>query len=280
MAMIDTHCVTLSATLSSKDALASRLYVRLAIAGQALAWVAVLYTDIRFIAPVLSSPRPRHCMKEPWFDSLITPGRQDQKFPFRMYWISHLYDLIMCSVLAACHTESFDKLEKIDRKHQDATGVQDENRTGYSRLPSTAFNNWIGFLPYPIILIVVVERHLSRNNVNVGDFREWGQSFTIITSTCAIVHWVYVNLPLLKHPFLCLWRGSWVPRKGPILPTNIMRLIAIGAHPSLVGEDNYDLLTLGRLRNGNTLLGSAIGLPTLPQHSLQGRGPDSTSRTD
>jgi hypothetical protein len=243
MAMIDTHCVTLSANLSSKDALASRLYVRLAIAGQALAWVAVLYTDIRFIAPVLSSPKPRHCMKEPWFDSLITPGRQDHDFPFRMYWISHLYDLIMCSVLAACHTDSFDKLEKIDRKHQDATGVQDENRTGYSRLPSTAFNNWIGFLPYPIFVIVIVERHLSRNNVNVGDFREWGQSFTIITCACGILHWLYVNLPLLKHPFTCLWRGSWVPRRGPVLQTNIMRLIAVGATPSSVGEENYKLLT-------------------------------------
>jgi hypothetical protein len=271
--MIDTHCVALSATLSSKDALASRLYVRLAIAGQATAWVAVLYTDIRFTTD-LSNFKLRECMEEPWFDAVIDPGAQVWDWPFRAYWISHLYDLVQSSILAICHTKRFDKLEKIDREHHDATGDQGENQTGFSRLPSTAFSNWSGFVFYPIMLVVTVERHLSKNEVNVGDFREWGQSFTVITCGCAIAHWVYVNLPLLKHPLECLWRGRWVSLKGPILPTNILRLIAYGAPRQHVGEENYDLLTLRRLRSEDALLGSPTSLPTLPRNSFEGQRPE------
>jgi len=280
MVVVDTHCVTLSATLSSKDVLASRLYVRLAITAQAFAWVAVLYADIRFATS--GSGQSQACFNEVWFDSIIMPGKQSKGAPFRAYWITHSYDLIQSSALALCHTERFDELEKVDRKQQNAMEGRDENRTGYSRLPSTAFSNWIGFVLHPIFLMVVVERHLSKNEVNVGDFGEWGQSFTITTCTCAIVHWVYVNLPLLKHPFICLWRGSWIPRKGSILPTNIMRLIAIGAHPPLVGEENYDLLTLGRSKSGNTLLGSPISLPTRPHQAPTQYTDSSTSgpRTD
>jgi hypothetical protein len=243
MVVVDTHCVALSATLSSKDVLASRLYVRLAITAQALAWVAVLYTDMRFVTSDHSGYTPTHCQEDMWFDSIIAPGKRSLDLPFRVYWISHAYDLIQSGVLALCHTKRFDELEKIDRRHQGSTSARDENQTGYGRLPSTAFSTWIGFVLYPIFLVIAVEDHLSRNAVNVGDFREWGQSFTVITCACAIVHWVYVNLPLLKHPFICLWRGTWIPRKGPILSTNIMRLIAIGAPASLIGEENYKLLT-------------------------------------
>jgi hypothetical protein len=274
--MVDTHCVTLSATLSSKDVLASRLYVRLAVAGQAIAWAAVFYTHARFFAPAGpdSSAVPKSCDKDQWFESIILPGRNSMELPFRAYWITHSYDLIQSSLLATFHTGRFDKLEKIDRRHQEATGTQDENQTGYSRLPSTAFSNWRGFIPYPVCLVIVVECHLSRNKVDVGDFPEWGQSFTIITFACAFVHWIYVNLPLLKHPFKCLWRGRWVPLKGPILPTNILGQIAFGVPRSSVGEENYDLLTLRRLRSEDALLGSPTSLPNLPQNSFEGQRPE------
>lgn len=116
MVVVDTHCVTLSATLSSKDVLASRLYVRLAITAQALAWIAVLYADIRFVTS--GSVQSQVCLKEAWFDSIITPGKQFKGAPFRAYWIGHSYDLIQSSVLALCHTEHFDELEKVDRKQQ------------------------------------------------------------------------------------------------------------------------------------------------------------------
>jgi len=245
--MIGTHCVTLSATLSSKDVLASRFYVWIAIAGQAIAWAAVLYTDIRFATSDHSSTMPAHCTEDMWFGFIMAPGKQYAELPFRVYWISHAYDLIQSSALALCHTKRFDELEKIDRKHQDSNPAQDDNQTGYSRLPSTAFSNWRGFVLYPVFLVMAVENHLSWNEINVGSFREWGQSFTIITCTCAIVHWVYVNLPLLKHPFTRIWQGSWVPLEDPILPTNIMRFIAIGAPPQSVGEENYKLLTADRL---------------------------------
>lgn len=265
--MIDTHCVALSATLSSKDALASRLYVRLAIAGQTLAWAAVLYADISYVAS--GDARSQDCLGPQWFDSKIAPGTQDKYFPFRAFWISHSYDLIQSSVLAICHTERFDKLEKINRKQQDTVDDQDRNRTGYSRLPSTAFSNWVGFALHPIFLIIFVERHLSRNKVDVGGIREWGQSFTIIACTCALVHWVYVNLPLLKLPFTCLWRSSWISHRGPVLPTNVMRLIAIGAPSSLIGEENYDLLSLRTSRRGNSPPDNFTSLSTLPQHASQ-----------
>jgi hypothetical protein len=242
LVMIDVHCVTLSATLSSKDVLASRSYVGFAILGQTLAWVAVLYTDIRLAGAGAAVEGHSGCVDVPWFDSWISPQRPAKSLPFRHYWISHAYDLIQPSVTAAYHTKRFDKLEKIDREHRAAIGDQDGNQTGYSRLPSTSFSIWRGFVWYPIMLIVVIEGYLSRNGIVVGDFREWGQSFTVITCTCGILHWVYVNLPLMEHLSTCIWHGRWIPRKGPVLPSNIMRLIAIGAHPSLVGEENYKLL--------------------------------------
>jgi hypothetical protein len=244
MVMIDTHCVALSATLSSKEVLASRFYVRLAIAGQAIAWAAVLYTDIRFVAPTVANDKPKQCIEDRWLNSIIMPGEQSQDRPFRIYWIAHAYDFIQPSVLALYHTKRFDELEKIDRRHQEATDTQDANwnQTGYSRLPNTAFSTWGGFFFYPMFLVLAVERHLSANEIHVGDFREWGQSFTIITCACATLHWIYVSLPLLKHPFICIRRGRWIPPRGPIFPTNIMRLIAIGARPSVVGENNYELL--------------------------------------
>jgi hypothetical protein len=243
IAMIDTHCAALSATLSSKEVLASRLYVRLAIIGQTIAWAAVLYLDIRVSVPVPIEDLAGPICDKYWFDSIIRIAAQHPQLPFRIFWIFHAYDLIQPSVLAACHTGRFDKLEKIDRDHQDVMGVEDENQTGYSRLPSTAFSVWIGFVPYPILLVVAVEHHLWRYETGVDSFREWGQSVAIITCACGTAHWVYVSIPLLKHPFRCIWQGRWIPRKGPVLPTNIMRLIAIGATPSSVGEENYKLLT-------------------------------------
>lgn len=247
--MIDTHCVALSATLSSKEALASRLYVRLVLVGQAIAWAAVLYVDIQISVPVPIEDRWHPfpwgdplCDKN-WFDSIIRVAGQHPWLPFRIYWIFHAYDLIQPAVLAACHTGHFDKLEKIDRDRQDVMGGQDENQTGYSRLPSTAFSVWTGFVLYPIMLVVAVENHLWRYETDVGSFREWGQSVAIITCVCGTAHWVYVNIPILKHPFRCLWQGRWILRKGPVLPTNTMRLIAVGVAPSSVGEENYKLLT-------------------------------------
>jgi len=150
--------------------------------------------------------------------------------------------LIQPSALALCHTKRFDELGLFDRKHQDITIFQDIYQTGYSRLPATAFSSWRGFILYPILSIAVIEDHIPRN-IKVSDLQEWGQSLTIITCACEILHWIYVNSPFLKHRFVCFWRGSWIPAKGPILSTNIMRLIAIGAPPSLIGEENYKLLT-------------------------------------
>jgi hypothetical protein len=161
LVMIDAHCVTLSATLSSKDALASRSYVQFAIIGQTLAWVAVLYTDIRLAGAGSVVDGHLVCVDVPWFDSMISPQRPEKSLPFRYYWISHAYDLIQPSVLAIYHTKRFDELEKIDREHRGAMGDQDENRTGYSRLPSTSFSVWRGVVMYPVLLIVVIERSLE-----------------------------------------------------------------------------------------------------------------------
>jgi hypothetical protein len=251
--MVDTHCVALSATLSSKDALASRSYVWMTVVGQAVAWLAVLYTDIRFV-----DTKPEHCMQDVWFESAITPGKQLSLALFRTYWISHSYDLIQSGVLALFHTKRFDELEKEHRQEtstddqsqtstddQSQTSTDDQSHFGYGRLPSTAFSNWRGFVLYPIHLVVAVEHHLSKNEINVGDFREWGQSFTLITCACATLHWVYVNSPLLKHALICLRHGSWIPHRGPVLPTNTMRFLAIGERASLGDEYYYDLLRAG-----------------------------------
>jgi hypothetical protein len=245
--MIDTHCVALSATLSSKDALTSRSYVRLVCLGQALAWASVFYTEIRLAAPDAFSGQRPDCANENWFDSNIQPMQRTGKLPFRNYWITHLYDFAQPCALALCHSQRFNDLEKLDRNHrfhQEIPNYREENQTGYSRLPATAFSVWRGFALYPVALIVVVERHLAKNQVDVGDFREWGQSVTIITCACSILHWAYVNLPLVKHAFVCAWRGGgWVPHRGPVLGTNVLRFVAVGEHPSLVGEEDYKLLT-------------------------------------
>lgn len=229
MVMADTHCVTLSATLSSKDALASRYYVWIAIAVQALAWAAVLHTDIS-VAALASNKKctdSLDCMADRWMGIMINPG--EQELTFRVYWIIHSYDLIQSSVLAACHTKRFDELEKLDREPPDLTVCQDKTEIVYSRLPSTAFSNWAGFVLYPIMLIVAVEGHLSGNRVDVGEFYEWGQSFAIITCACGVLHWLYVSIPLLKYPLQRIWSGSWTAPKDPMHPTNAPRSLAIGA---------------------------------------------------
>jgi hypothetical protein len=93
---------------------------------------------------------------------------------------------------------------------------------------------------YPILLVVVVECHLSRNAINVGEAREWGQSVAIIICACGTLRWAYVNLPLLRHLFRCIRYGA---PTDPILPTNFMRFLRGGMPPPYLSKRIHGLVT-------------------------------------
>jgi hypothetical protein len=249
--MIDTQCVALSATLSSKDALASRWYVGLTLSGQAFAWGVILYANYQLPEALLLSSERNECLDLLWYMFAATPwGWSDGweiVFSFKVYWYLHAFDFIHAGWLAMCHTKQFDALEKIDRgKHIDLIVGAHVNSydTGFSRLRGTVFSNWISFALYPVILALTLENRMRC--IEVSTWGEWGQMMPLLSLVCGVSHWIFVNWKQLHHYLHDVdYRSGLDNRK--IFPYDITRRIAMGATPSDIGEENYKLLTAEKL---------------------------------
>jgi hypothetical protein len=273
--MIDTQCSALSATLSSKDALASRWYVGLTLSGQAFAWGVILYANYKLPATLLLSAEKHQCLTESWLVFAVTPWRTFDgsmvNLGFRVYWYLHAADFIHAGWLAVRHTKQFDALEKIDRrKHIDLAGtLANSYDTGFSRLRGTVFSNWYAFAAYPVLLTLTLEKHMR--GIETSVWGDWGQMMPLMTLVFGVSHWFYVNGGQLRdyardqtstsdsgNCVNVLWTqcresmrdlgnsASHLDR-GEILPYDIMRRIAMGATPSEIGEENYKLLTAKKL---------------------------------
>lgn len=88
--MIDTQCIALSATLSSKDALASPYYVGFPLLGKTAAWAVVVYANHMFARSF--SPAAVSCVATHWLHSSL----EDATFlvSFKIYWYLHALDFV------------------------------------------------------------------------------------------------------------------------------------------------------------------------------------------
>jgi hypothetical protein len=236
--MIDTQCVALSATLSSKDALASRFYVGFTILGQTLAWAVVLYAN--HVLASSFSPAANSCIATYWVHSSFGGARP---FPsFKIYWYIHALDFVHSGWLALCHTFQFDQLDKIDREQRRShTGSTMELETGFNSLRGTPFSNWIGFALHPILLIVTLETHMK--SIETAAWGDWGQMMPLTMLVLGVGHWFYLNLTQLWAYIKIRTPGSddklWIPLDSS-------RMIAMGFGPSETGEVVHRLLTAKR----------------------------------
>lgn len=244
LVMLNVHAVALSATLSSKEALASRWYVGLAVIVQCLAWVAGIKAILLFAKPQFYCSGCWCCLNLLIFPPLTScPLRPYERFGGLVYWISQLYNVVQPAVVALMHTSKFDSDEKVDRDHRrinDAAGMR--TITAYGSLPSTAFSIWRGFALYPPLLIVAVETHLRGHDLTVPDWGEWGQTTALVACACGVGHWVWVNLHNLRLYYKS--RGTIV-ENDRMLPVNVSRLVLMGAKPPTVSADDIRLVTNG-----------------------------------
>jgi len=229
--LIDTQCVTLSATLSSKDALASRWYVGFTLHGQAFAWVVVAHAN-HILAKSLSPPA-ESCLPDGWILSTMREHNMGV-LRFQVYWYLHAIDLLHSGWLALRHTFQFDKLDKIDREEQRTTN----SVTGFNSPRGTPFSNWIGCCLHPILLIATLETHLK--GIETSAWRDWGQMMPLIMLILGVGHWLYLNLTQL---YKYTKDSTSVADSKLIIPLDSSRLIAMGADPYEVGDVIYALLT-------------------------------------
>lgn len=244
--MLCVHNIALAATLSSKEALASRWYVWLVTVVHCLAWAAGFnvivrfpnqnfYCQDRFCCLVTAFPPLTSCPTES-YDRLGGP---------LVYWISRLYNFIQSAVIALMRTAKFDSIEKIDREHQRANDItRTRTITAYGDLPSTAFSTWRGFALYPVVLIVAVETHISKHELTLPGCREWGQTTALVTCACGVGHWIWVNLHNLRLYLKSLEDGTNVEHRR-MLPVNVSLLVLMGAKPPIVSEEDIRLLRYG-----------------------------------
>jgi hypothetical protein len=248
--MIDTQCSALSATFSSKDALASRWYVGLTLCGQAFAWGVILYANYQIPDTLLLSAEKDQCLTEAWLLFAVTPWRTSSarlgkiNLSFKVYWYLHASDFIHAGWLAVRHTKQFDTLEKIDRETRAAVAGASINThdTGFSRLRGTVFSNWCSFASYPVLLTLTLENHMR--GIETSVWGDWGQMMPLMTLVFGVSHWFYVNgQQLYKHIF----SHTSPADNAKIFPYDITRRIAMGATPAEIGEENYKLLTAEKL---------------------------------
>lgn len=267
IALMDAQIVSLATTLSSKDALASRWYVRLTVVCEIVAWLSIAVlghglknlesytqgsiccipstTDVKLYSgktiPLFSLEEGRHC---DFAMHLAT------SFPY--YWYSHGVDLVHTLWLAYQHTGVFDSLEKLNKCHprQESVNVESANVNIFASIPATAFSNWRSLAIHPLLVMIAVERHLvAVGQTNLAEWQSWGQSLTLVVCVGGLSHWMYVNRGLLTYIFTLGNRGTW-PNTGPMLPTNIVRYVAMGVNkPGLVEED-LQLLATGSIGTG------------------------------
>lgn len=183
--MIDTQCVALSATLSSKDALASRWYIGFTLLGQTFAWAAVVYAN-HSLAGSLSPPADS-CLSGTWLISSMGHPSEMPLVSFKAYWYLHAIYPLHSGWLALRHSFQFDELEKIDRvKPCSCAGMPTDLRTGFSLLRGTPFSDWLSFILHPILLIVTLESHMK--GVETSTWGDWGQMMPLSMLILGVGH--------------------------------------------------------------------------------------------
>ena len=244
IALIDAQIVSLTATLSSKDALASRWYVRLTIACVITAWVsvAVLGHGLKDMESYIKDsiccvPMHEWPSGSRWCDFSMYLAMM---FPY--YWYSHGLDLTHTLWLAYRHTTVFDSLEKLSKREDD----QEPADTNFSALlPATAFSAWRGCLCHPFLVIIAIERHLTAvDQTNLAEWQAWGQSLTLCVCIGGLFHWLYVNRELILHTITRGRYGAWSSTQL-MLPTDIVRYVAMGFEVRFLNEENRHLLATG-----------------------------------
>jgi hypothetical protein len=240
--MLDAQCVALSATLSSKDALASRWYVGFTLLGQSFAWTVVAYAN-HSLANSLS-PSAHHCLSEGWLMSNMGAHQTLPLMSFKVYWYLHGIDFLHSGWLALHHTFQFDELEKIDRQQRyDRSSASRGLETGFNSLRATPFGNWLGFTLHPILLIVTLELHMK--GIETSTWGDWGQMMPLTMLVLGGGHWLYLNL---KQLYEYINDHSSITENSLIIPLDSSRLIAMGLEPYNVGAwgDVHELLIAKR----------------------------------
>lgn len=236
--MIDTQCVALSATLSSKDTLASRFYVGFTLLGQAFAWAVVAYAN--HVLASSFSPAANSCIAMYWLHSSL--GDATPFMSFKIYWYLHALDYVHSGWLALRHTFQFDQLEKIDREQRRSyAGNSMDLETGFNSLRGTPFSNWLGFCLHPVLLIVTLETHMK--NTETAAWGDWGQMMPLTMLVLGVGHWFYLNFTQLRAHIKDRTLGS---DDKLMIPLDSSRLIAMGFGPSETGEVVHKLLTAKR----------------------------------
>jgi hypothetical protein len=264
IALMDAQIVSLAATLSSKDALASRWYVRLKIVCEIAAWLSVLVFGHslgnlgRYVEGSVC------CMStKEWFSEtangnldnysyLLPDGGRECDFPMRLAtaflycWYSRGVDLAHTLWLAHHHMTVFDSLEKLntapDTRH-DSTSSDI-----FASIPATAFGNWMSYFFHPLLVIIAIERHLTAvDQTKWAEWQAWGQSLTLVVCIGGLSHWFYVNREPILYIFTWGYRGAW-PSTQSMLPTDIVRSVAMDLKKPYLDREDRHLLATGKVR--------------------------------
>lgn len=249
IALIDAQIVSLAATLSSKDALASRWYVRLTISCVITAWISVASlghgltkTDYYIKDSICCIPIHK------WY---WPPGSKQCDFPmylammFPYYWYSHGFDLAHTLWLAGHHTTVFDSLEKLS-KRDDLREPADTKI--FDSLPATAFSTWRTSICHPLLVIIAIERHLATvDQKNLAEWQAWGQSLTLCVCIGGLWHWFYVNKEMLLYLFTLGHYGACQSTQF-MLSADIVRIVAMDLEEPYLYREERHLLATGHLR--------------------------------
>lgn len=241
---IDGLCATLSMTLSSKTALASRWYVFLSSLMQLVSLVLMVSAAFLRVDTSLSS---ECCTTISWWGNISScHGPSTSTI---CYLVVRLTTWAHGTWLAVQQTAEFDLAKKEHDKSMFASSY--DYRSRYEKLPATVFSVYCNFLASALVACLGLEKLLE--NLDTGHISDWGQSAALITAIAGISHWVYV----LYHEFPCL-------RKGYKL---------LGAPPNQVPSKLFDkikipLMDYPRLEGGIPDLVDKEGLPRLQRELL------------
>jgi hypothetical protein len=108
---------------------------------------------------------------------------------------------------------------------------------------------WVAAICHSILVIVAIERHLAAvDQTNLGEWQAWGQSLTLSVCIGGLFHWLFVNRGLIMYTFTWGRYGTW-PSTRFILPTDIVRSVAMGLEKPYLLKEDRQLLATGRVSN-------------------------------
>lgn len=245
--MLDAHAAGLSATLSSKDALASRWYVGLTLVVQSVAAAAVIYTLVRMVDEKFYCADCYCAWREIWADSTLVANtccRLERAGPF-VYWFARAYDMVQSAGLALLHIRKFDQLERLHRERQSVDRRREA--TGWDIIPCTAFSNWRGFVLYPIQLVLAIRNHFAGTGISAPGWREWGQSAALIICAFGVGHWLWTLNRTLRGLTDDWTMGELSRKYRRLVPVDGSRVLLMGGEPWGVSAGDC------RLLNGETI---------------------------